>query len=527
MLSFLLEPDGLTALLFTLVLALILVFTLTNCDRTTLDRIPNAHWSCSISSTWILWQRYKGNELGTLEVLHQKLGPILRVAPADLSISSYEHGVRPIYNGSFEKPEYFDFYRYYGRKTSFSSLTRNDHSLRRRRVSAALTKSALFSSESLRAITNEIILQRLLPVLETHKSIPINILPVSYAFSLDILTTVLFGMQSGSKYLFDLPSVGAWLENYESMYCKQAFWPQELPRWTKILKILGLDMLPRSYYESRQALENWLLEIADRAELEMRSKSSDEQLQEPKTIYQILKAAVQVDSPEIGNEEQRLEIASELFDQLSGAREVFGLVLAYTIFYISQNPDAQEKLRAEVSGLMPQSGEDWAQNDEKKFDEGIKTAKMPSPTSLDRLPYLSAVLKESFRMRPNSTPLPRITPRDRTVSLAGYEIPPRTRVNVFQWFIHRNPEIFDLANEWHPERWLDDKRALSVDSAQPLWAFGSGSRMCVGASLSQYLMKYTLAAIYSRFSSKVISKKLDITEPGSLEDEIVVVFESL
>lgn len=123
-------------------------------------------------------------------------------------------------------------------------------------------------------------------------------------------------------------------------------------------------------------------------------------------------------------------------------------------------------------------------NDEQHDDE-TRGMHLPSPSSLDKLPYLSAILKESFRMRPTSTPLPRITPQDRAVSLAGIDgIPPGTRVNTFQWFIHRNPDNYSRVNEWYPERFLDDE---PKDGKTPLlWAFGGGSRMCVGVSLTQY-----------------------------------------
>lgn len=108
------------------------------------------------------------------------------------------------------------------------------------------------------------------------------------------------------------------------------------------------------------------------------------------------------------------------------------------------------------------------------------STRLPSPSSLEELPYLSAVLKESFRMRPTSTPLPRVTPRDRPVSLAGVDgIPPGTRVNVFQWLIHRNPDNYSRADEWRPERWLTGPSPL-------LWPFGGGSRMCVGIAVTQY-----------------------------------------
>lgn len=92
-------------------------------------------------------------------------------------------------------------------------------------------------------------------------------------------------------------------------------------------------------------------------------------------------------------------------------------------------------------------------------------------------------------MRPNSTPLPRITPPDRSVDLAGVkDIPPGTRVNSFQWYLHRDPRQWNRPDEWIPERWLSEGQEKKGNSEGEgvLWAFGSGPRMCVGTHLTQY-----------------------------------------
>lgn len=142
------------------------------------------------------------------------------------------------------------------------------------------------------------------------------------------------------------------------------------------------------------------------------------------------------------------------------------------IHYIAEHPEQQERLRHEVSVL----GEHLDDSEDA----------LPAPDVVQSLDYLQAVIKESLRMRPNSTPLPRITPHDRTVSIAGVDgIPPRTRVNCFQWLLHRNPDVWEQPDSWAPERWLDADGKERRDMP-PLWAFVTGPRACIGTQLTYY-----------------------------------------
>lgn len=79
-----------------------------------LAKIPNAHWTSPLIPWWILWKRFRQQELRAASKAHQRLGPIVRLAPKDLSISCYDGGIRTIYGGGFDKPAYFNFYNYYG-----------------------------------------------------------------------------------------------------------------------------------------------------------------------------------------------------------------------------------------------------------------------------------------------------------------------------------------------------------------------------------------------------------------------------
>ncbi len=78
-----------------------------------LAKIPNAQWSSSISPLWILHIRFRHRENRTLLAAHRRLGPIVRVAPNELSIDDVDL-VRAVYAGGFDKTEWYSVFDNYG-----------------------------------------------------------------------------------------------------------------------------------------------------------------------------------------------------------------------------------------------------------------------------------------------------------------------------------------------------------------------------------------------------------------------------
>lgn len=97
----------------TLITALLYQYVLYPAAFSPLSRIPNAHWSCSISPAWILWARFKSRENRTLHLAHQLHGPIVRLGPNELSVNSVE-AVKTIYQGGFDKHQWYSIFNNYG-----------------------------------------------------------------------------------------------------------------------------------------------------------------------------------------------------------------------------------------------------------------------------------------------------------------------------------------------------------------------------------------------------------------------------
>src|SRR5256885_12043969 len=72
-----------------------------------LSKIPNAHPTAPFSEAWILWIRYNMKNNRTTLAAHRTYGPIVRMAPNELSINCVEGGIRTIYAGSFEKHAWY------------------------------------------------------------------------------------------------------------------------------------------------------------------------------------------------------------------------------------------------------------------------------------------------------------------------------------------------------------------------------------------------------------------------------------
>jgi cytochrome P450 len=454
-----------------------------------LSKIPNAHWSAPYSRLWALSIRFNNQENCTLAAAHKRLGPVIRVAPNELSIDHVDC-VRTVYQGGFDKTAWYSVFDNYGRASParfilcavanahdsvpcmFSTRPSREHSLRKRMISNVYSKSYIQSSDDASSQARTILFGRLLPIIEEStteacKPHGLDVHSTFLATTMDFISAYVFGMANGTNFLQDTGFREHWLELYKSRN-NYGFYDQELPTLTKICRLLGIPFCPWFVDYANAELGEWCRRLCT---------STLGTLSSTKTGPVVITALLSGLEKESSNgpssplypvitKHHDLSIASELLDHVLAGQETAGVTLTYLTWRLSQSLSLQHDLRQELLTLTP----------------NFTTSSLPDPKALDALPLLHAVVTETLRLH---APIPGPQPRQTPVSgceLAGYRVPGGVRVAAMAYTLHRDGEVFPRPEEWDYRRWMPGCATEEEGRVRnrAFWAFGSGGRMCVG-----------------------------------------------
>ncbi|TKV93697.1 hypothetical protein SEVIR_9G242900v4 [Setaria viridis] len=159
---------------------------------------------------------------------------------------------------------------------------------------------------------------------------------------------------------------------------------------------------------------------------------------------------------------------------------------------------------------------------QQELDAVVGRGRLVSESDLPRLTYLTAVIKETFRLHP-STPLslPRVAAED--CEVGGYRVPAGTTLLVNVWAIARDPDAWPEPLEFRPDRFLLGGPHAGVDvkgSDFELIPFGAGRRICAGLSWGLRMVTLMTAALVHgldwHLAGGVDADKLDMEEAYGL-----------
>jgi hypothetical protein len=416
----------------------------------------------------LAYDDWKGARTRTILQLHKKYGPVVRIAPNEISFNSLS-ALRTIYGAGsgFERTSFYRMFDVYGHQNLFTFGSPKAHGERKKLLNHAYSKSSILRV-SAPAVEEKV--WEYMKLLESDPDTACEIFGSLHYYSLDNITHFLYGPNLGSTNAMTGSIEDRTLLNdvLDPSRRKLAWFAVHFPRYTKWLmsrtglaekavSCLGLlpQQKPTVYTGIRQhALAAWNGFLETTPDIKAEAKTST-------IIGRLWEHHVSQKADGL----QDMEIASEAADHLLAGVDTTSDSLMFLIWALSlpQNLRFQRKLIEEVVSLPPSA---------------LNARGVPTAEATGKLRYLDAVIKETLRLY---APLPASEPRSLPVDcvIDKYEVPANTIVSMSPYSLHRNPEVFPDPLIFNPERWFSDQKNVA-EMKKWFWAFSSGGRMCIG-----------------------------------------------
>ena len=175
-----------------------------------------------------------------------------------------------------------------------------------------------------------------------------------------------------------------------------------------------------------------------------------------------------------------LQLRDEAMTIFLAGHETTANALTWTWYLLSQHPDVETRLHAEVDSALGR--------------------RLPTADDLAVLPYTRMVLAESMRLYPPAWILGRraLAPFEAD----GYEIPGRSIVLMSQYVTHRDARWFPDPERFDPERFSTERQAERPKFAY--FPFGGGPRVCIGEQFAWMEGVILLATIAQRWKLRLV-----------------------
>jgi cytochrome P450 len=199
-------------------------------------------------------------------------------------------------------------------------------------------------------------------------------------------------------------------------------------------------------------------------------------------------------APERMSDEQ---IRDEVLTIFLAGYETVANALTWTWYLLSQNPEVEAKLHAELDTVLGEPGAPCP--DSRTWDNPAQTRplkhRLPTLADYPNLRYTEQVFAESMRLYPPAWAMGRMAIQD--AALGEYDIPKGAHLFFSQYIMSRDPEHYPDPLRFDPDRFTPEAKA-----ARPKFAyfpFGGGNRQCIGESFAWMEGVFSIATIASQW----------------------------
>ncbi|KAF7561094.1 hypothetical protein G7046_g3040 [Stylonectria norvegica] len=386
----------------------------------------------AISSLWLAWHTFVGDECTTIFRLHEQYGPVLRVGPNDVDISAGD-AIEPIYieRGGFQKTEAYAKFAIDGHSTIFSTQTLAE------RANRAKAVVPLFSTSSIRSHHDVLgrVIDQFVSRLQSEASIkgkPVNVLNLSRSMAIDAVTAYLFQEQYGGiSEDSSLMSASPFVDAYVGVGAFFNLLPGRLGD-------LLMPLIERATSNAETDSSMSLVDKFTGSLVEKATKGNGSY------VSRLLDRSV-----------PKHQVQVELKDVCFAGTDSTSINMSTILWNLAKYPNTYSKLKEEVS---------------------LRTENSEDPMSG---PYLRGVVREGLRLSmANPIRLPRVVP-EKGWRYHDYFFPAGTSVGVASFQLHHDESVYPDSKTFSPERWLEPTEQMLTH----FFAFGKGNRACIAQNL--------------------------------------------
>ncbi|XP_071868082.1 probable cytochrome P450 6a13 [Bombus fervidus] len=181
-------------------------------------------------------------------------------------------------------------------------------------------------------------------------------------------------------------------------------------------------------------------------------------------------------------------ITAQAYVFFAAGFETGSTTMSNVLYELALNPKIQEKLREEIN-------EHYKKHNGELNYEHIKD-----------MEYLDKVFKETLRMYPPGTLIPRKSNSEYIFRDPQISIPKGVMIWIPVYAIHRDPEIYPNPDVFNPENFTRD----AIDARHPMHylPFGNGPRNCIGERFAVYQTKVGIITILRKYKVDVCEKTM-------------------
>ncbi|KAG9668571.1 benzoate 4-monooxygenase cytochrome P450, partial [Aureobasidium melanogenum] len=432
-----------------------------------LSHVPGPKlWAAShIPKAIMLWT---GSEARIMPILHGTYGPVVRIAPRELSFNDAS-AWKAIYGHktggktrTFEKDP--TFYTTNPQSTRHIGTADDPNHTRQRRILAnSFSDKALRDQEPLLKRWAGLMVTKLKEVEATGK--PVDMVAYYNFTTFDIMSDLTFGE---SLYMLEKSEYAPWVKDVFGS-----------------VKVIGKFIAIRQLPFMPWLLPKLIPASARRKQKEHEKHSSDRVDRRlacdpgrPDLWTEVLRRSDDGMGDATAGMSLREMHANAAVFMMAGT-ETTATLLSGLTYYLLISPDKLAKLVAEVRGNFTSESD-------------------ITVDALAELPYLNACIEEGLRMYPPvSGSLPRKVPAEGAI-IAGTWVPGDVSVAVNQRATYQSSVNFRNPASFVPERFLGDPEYAN-DNLAALQPFSVGPRNCIGKNLAYHEMRLLLTMTLLNF----------------------------